>query len=212
MTELEAMADQGTLWAMVGFPQPPQKIVKVRGALRKSGHWGGGGAEAQTTGDSLEARTLGGALRKRGLFGGTLETQTQQSAFEGLALEGAVEERTLELGSNSYPYIPPARHISVCRRAFGGRRACVGHQRQTCVVHGWQTCVGRVCIRIFIFHRNINNRENKAQIPLIIHPNEKTQIIHFWCAAKDNWASQISEVALRKELEQWKFQFPPSGK
>ncbi len=29
--------------------------------------------------------------------------------------------------------------------------------------------------------------------------------------AKDNWASQISEVALRKELEQWKFTFPPSG-
>ncbi len=28
---------------------------------------------------------------------------------------------------------------------------------------------------------------------------------------KDNWASQISEVALRKELEQWKIPFPPSG-
>ncbi len=28
---------------------------------------------------------------------------------------------------------------------------------------------------------------------------------------KDNWASQISEVALRKELEQGKFPFPPSG-
>ncbi len=28
---------------------------------------------------------------------------------------------------------------------------------------------------------------------------------------KYNWASQISEVALRKELEQWKFPFPPSG-
>ncbi len=33
----------------------------------------------------------------------------------------------------------------------------------------------------------------------------------FWCAAKDNWASQISEVALRKELEQWKFPFLPWG-
>ncbi len=54
----------------------------------------------------------------------------------------------------------------------------------------------------FLFHRNINRRENKAQIPLIIHHNEKKLIIYFWCAAEDNWASQISEVALRKELEQ----------
>ncbi len=46
--------------------------------------------------------------------------------------------------------------------------------------------------------------EGKAQIPLIIHHSEKKQIIYFWCAAKDNWASQISEVALSKELEQWK--------
>ncbi len=28
----------------------------------------------------------------------------------------------------------------------------------------------------------------------------KKQIIYFWCAAKDNWASQISEVVLRKEI------------
>ncbi len=28
---------------------------------------------------------------------------------------------------------------------------------------------------------------------------------------QDNWASQISEVALRKEQEQWKFPFIPSG-
>ncbi len=55
----------------------------------------------------------------------------------------------------------------------------------------------------FLFPRNINRRENKAQIPLIIHHNEKNQRIYFWCAAKDNWASQISDVALRKELEQW---------
>ncbi len=27
----------------------------------------------------------------------------------------------------------------------------------------------------FLFHRNINRRENKAQIPLIIHHNEKNQ-------------------------------------
>ncbi len=27
----------------------------------------------------------------------------------------------------------------------------------------------------FLFHRNINRRENKAQIPLIIHHNEKTK-------------------------------------
>ncbi len=63
----------------------------------------------------------------------------------------------------------------------------------------------------FLFHRNINIRENKAQIPLIIHHNEKKQSIYFWCAAKDNCASQISEVALRKELEQWKIPFPPLG-
>ncbi len=63
----------------------------------------------------------------------------------------------------------------------------------------------------FLFHRNIKRRENKAQIPLIIHHNDKNQIIYFWCAAKDNWASQISEVALRKEQEQWKFPFIPSG-
>ncbi len=59
----------------------------------------------------------------------------------------------------------------------------------------------------FLFHRNINKRENKAQIPLIIHHNEKIQIIYFWCGAKYNWASQISEVALRKERKQWKFPF-----
>ncbi len=32
---------------------------------------------------------------------------------------------------------------------------------------------------VFLFHRNINRRENKAQIPLIIHHNEKTKIIYF---------------------------------
>ncbi len=63
----------------------------------------------------------------------------------------------------------------------------------------------------FLFHRNINKRENKARFLLIIHHNEKNQRIYFWCAAKDNWASQISDVALRKELEQWKFPFPQSG-
>ncbi len=63
----------------------------------------------------------------------------------------------------------------------------------------------------FQFPKNINRRENKAQIPLIIHHNEKKQRIYFWCAAKDNWASQISDVALRKEPEQWKLPFPPSG-
>ncbi len=59
----------------------------------------------------------------------------------------------------------------------------------------------------FLFHRNINRRENKVQIPLISYHNEKKQK----SAAKESWASQISEVALRKELEQWKFPFPPSG-
>ncbi len=64
----------------------------------------------------------------------------------------------------------------------------------------------------FLIHRNINRGENKAQIPLIILHNEKNQRIYLWCAAKDNWASQISEVYLRTEQEQWKFPFPPSGK
>ncbi len=63
----------------------------------------------------------------------------------------------------------------------------------------------------FLFHKNINTRLNKTQIPLIIHHNEKNQRIYFWYAAKDNWTSQISEVALRKELEQWKFTFPQLG-
>ncbi len=130
-------------------PNPPKKISKSGG---HSGRAGTGGGSADYWGHSGSADSWGGALWKRGLLGGALETQTQHSAFEGLALEGAVEERALELGSNSYPYMPPARHMSVCRRACGGRRACVGHGRQTCVVHGWQTCVGRVCIRIFIFH------------------------------------------------------------
>ncbi len=64
---------------------------------------------------------------------------------------------------------------------------------------------------VFLFHRNINRRENKVQIPLIIHHNEKKIYIYFWCAAKDNWGSQINEVALRKDLEQWKCPLPPSG-
>ncbi len=50
---------------------------------------------------------------------------------------------------------------------------------------------------VFQNHRNINRRKNNAQIPLIIHHNEKNQRIYFWCAAKDNWASQISEVVLK---------------
>ncbi len=31
----------------------------------------------------------------------------------------------------------------------------------------------------FLFHININRRENKAQIPLIIHHNETNQRIYF---------------------------------
>jgi len=41
------------------------------------------------------------------------------------------------------------------------------------------------------------------------HHNDKKQRIYFWCAEKDNLASQISEVALRKEPEPWKCPFPP---
>ncbi len=36
----------------------------------------------------------------------------------------------------------------------------------------------------FLFHRNLNRKENKAQIPLIIHHNEKKQRIYLyniWC-------------------------------
>ncbi len=63
----------------------------------------------------------------------------------------------------------------------------------------------------FMFHRNINRSENKVQIRLIVHHNEKKQIIYLWWAEKDNRASQISEVVSREELEQWKFPFPLSG-
>ncbi len=51
----------------------------------------------------------------------------------------------------------------------------------------------------FLFHRNTNRKENKAQIPLIIHHNEKKQRIYLLRAAKDNWASQISEVVKKKK-------------
>ncbi len=56
----------------------------------------------------------------------------------------------------------------------------------------------------FLFHININRSENKAQIPLITHHNEKNQIIYLWCAAKDNWASQISEAAFKKRTKRVK--------
>ncbi len=62
----------------------------------------------------------------------------------------------------------------------------------------------------FLLHRNINKRKQSPN-SLNHHHNEKNQRIYFWCAAKDNWASQMSEMALWKELEQWNFQFPPSG-
>ncbi len=60
----------------------------------------------------------------------------------------------------------------------------------------------------FLFHRNIIRRENKAQIPLIFHHNEKKQK---YISDVQKLSSQISEVALRKEVEQWEFPFPPSG-
>ncbi len=62
----------------------------------------------------------------------------------------------------------------------------------------------------FLFHRNINRRETKPKF-LIIHHNEKKQLIYLWCAARDNWASQISEVALRKELEKKHSHFHHQG-
>ncbi len=36
----------------------------------------------------------------------------------------------------------------------------------------------------FLFHRNINRRENKAQIPLIIHHNEKKHNIFLMCSKR----------------------------
>ncbi len=36
----------------------------------------------------------------------------------------------------------------------------------------------------FLFHRNINRRENKAQIPLIIHRNKKKQNIFLMCSKR----------------------------
>ncbi len=36
-----------------------------------------------------------------------------------------------------------------------------------------------LCSHDFLFHININRRENKAQIPLIIHHNEKKQRTYF---------------------------------
>ncbi len=38
----------------------------------------------------------------------SLEAQTLHIAFEGLALEGAVEEQAPDLGSNSDTHMPPA--------------------------------------------------------------------------------------------------------
>ncbi len=80
-------------------------------------------------------------------------------------------------------------------------------------IHNFEHSGGITNIKLsshgFLFHRNINRREIKAQIPWITHQNEKKQRIYFSCEAKDNWASQISEAALRKELEQWKIPFPP---
>ncbi len=49
----------------------------------------------------------------------------------------------------------------------------------------------------FLFHRNINRRENKAQIPLIIHHNEKKQEYIFDVQQKITELHKISEVALK---------------
>ncbi len=63
-----------------------------------------------------------------------------------------------------------------------------------------------------LFHRKKSRRENKGQItnesPITMR---KKLRIYVWCAAKDNWASQISEEALTKELEPWQFILSPSG-
>ncbi len=62
----------------------------------------------------------------------------------------------------------------------------------------------------FLFHRNINRRETKPKFPLSSITMRKTKE-YISDVQKKITGSQIIEVALRKELEQWKFPFPPSG-
>ncbi len=45
--------------------------------------------------------------------------------------------------------------------------------------HSWVIMNMKLSSHGFLFHININSRENKAQIPLIIHHNEKNQRIYF---------------------------------
>ncbi len=54
----------------------------------------------------------------------------------------------------------------------------------------------------FLFHRNINRRENKAQIPLIIITMRKKQEYISDVQQKIIEIHLISEVTLRKELKQ----------
>ncbi len=68
-------------------------------------------------------------------------------------------------------------------------------------IHNFEHSRGIMNIKLsshgFLFHININRKENKAQIPFIIHHNEKNIYISD-LLQKDNWDnSQISEVALR---------------
>ncbi len=104
----KAMAKQGARasMAVLGTRGRPWRIRRHRGPWRvaptKKKYCGdripGGTREVQTLRGARAARTLGGA-RAAQTLGGARAAQT---------LGGAVEERTQELGSNSYLHMPPA--------------------------------------------------------------------------------------------------------
>ncbi len=61
---------------------------------------------------------------------------------------------------------------------------------------------------IILFHRNINRRENKAQIHLIIITMRKPK--EYISDVQQKIIELHKLVALRKEPELWKLPFPPS--
>ncbi len=61
----------------------------------------------------------------------------------------------------------------------------------------------------FLFHININRSENKAQIPLITHHNEKTKEYIYDVQQKITELHKLVKRLLRKELNEWKFPIPP---
>ncbi len=80
-----------------------------RGLSEGAGTWGrswGAGTALEQTLAALWQRGHLGALWQT--LAGALEVRTLHSTLEGLAPEGAVEERVLELGYKSYPHMSPA--------------------------------------------------------------------------------------------------------